>query len=186
MTADAPRESVLRRAVRAARLDPALYREVALDERATSQALLVVVTVSIVGALGGVSTDAGLVIASVLLAPLAWLLTSVLAQFIGTRVIGAQGAGGWQQVARALGYAHAPAIIGGLVVLPVFGVAVAGLLIVWRIAAMLVAVRASMGVSTGQAVMILLLSAITLGVAVFVMTWIATGGSTELAPSPPS
>ncbi len=176
MTTAREHDSIVARAVRAARLDDHLYREVAADPRATGQAFLVVLVTGLLGGIGGLSAGTDIVILSVLLAPLGWVLTAVLAQLIGTRVIGAQGSTSWEQVARALGFAHAPALLGAFAIIPIVGVAVALVLVVWRVAAMAVAIRASMGVGTGQAAMILVLSALTLGVVIFSIDWVATGG----------
>ncbi len=174
-------DSLVARVVRAARLDDELYREVATDPRATAQAFLVVLSAGLLGGIGGLSAGTDIVLLSVLLAPLGWVLTAVLAQLIGTRVIGAEGSASWEQVARALGFAHAPALLGALAIVPVLGIAVALVLVVWRVAAMTVAIRASMGIGTGQAAMILVLSAVTLGVVIFSIDWIATGGG---SPAP--
>ena len=169
--------SLAARVVRAARLEGELYREVATDTRATPQAIFVVLAAGLLSGLGGATGGFEVVITSVMLAPFGWLITSFLAYFIGRRVMGAGGATSLEAMARALGFAHAPALIGVLALIPTVGIAIAVALICWRLAAMTLAIRASMGVGTGPAVMIIVLSMVTLGVVAFSVDWIATGGA---------
>ncbi len=165
------------RMIRAARLEGDLYREVAADSQATSQAIFVVLAAGLLSGLGGVTGGFEVVLTSVMLAPFGWLITSFLAYVIGRRVMGAHGAN-LETVARALGFAHAPALIGVLAIIPTVGIVIAVALICWRLAAMTVAIRASMELGTGPAVMIIVLSMVTLGVVAFSVDWIATGGAT--------
>ncbi|MFN8639186.1 MAG: YIP1 family protein [Dehalococcoidia bacterium] len=167
------------RMIRAARLDGDLYREVALDARAMPQAILVVLAAGLLSGLGGLAGGFDVVLTSVMLAPFGWLITSFLAYVIGRRVMGAGGAS-LEAVARALGFAHAPALIGVLAVIPTVGILIAVALICWRLAAMTVAIRSSMAIATGPAVMIIILSMVTLGVIAFTVDWIATGGAPAL------
>ncbi len=166
--------SLPRRAVRAALLDPALYREVAADPAATTQALVLVTLIGLTGSIGAISAGVDLAIASALLAPVAWVVTAGLAQFIGTRVMGAPRAEAWERVARALGYAHAPAILGVFALLPYVGVVVLVLLTAWRVVAMVLAVRAAFGLSVSQATVTLLLSFATLAAATIALATIST------------
>ena len=55
-----PRNPLVKRMLRAARLDPALYREVAEDETATTEAMLVVV---LAGGLMEITTQGKVVVA---------------------------------------------------------------------------------------------------------------------------
>lgn len=164
---DAPRrpstDSLPRRALRAALLDSALYREVAADPAATTQAFALVLLIGLAGSLAAISAGVELAIASALLAPVAWLVTAGLTQLIGTRVMGASRTDAWERVARTLGFAHAPAILGAFALLPYIGLAVLALLTAWRVAAMVVAVRAALELSLSQAIVTLLLSFATLG-----------------------
>lgn len=165
------------RMIRAARLEGELYREVAVDPLAMRQAILVVLAAGLLSGLGGVTGGFEVVLTSVMLAPFGWLITSFLAYVIGRRVLGVPGAN-LEALARALGFAHAPALIGVLAVIPTVGLGIALILICWRIAAMTIAIRASLGVGTGPAAMILVLSMVTLGVVAFSVDWIANGGVT--------
>lgn len=174
MTTSDGSESLVRRAVRAARLDPTVYREVAVDPRATAQAFLLVMLVGIVGSLGAIAVGTEIAIASAVLAPLAWLLMAALAQIVVTRVMGADRTDAWQRAARALGFAHAPALLGVVVLVPFVGPLLLLAIAVWRLAAMLVALRAAFDLSAGQAVMTLLLTFVTLGAATFALTAIVT------------
>ncbi|MCC6236501.1 MAG: hypothetical protein IT299_02880 [Dehalococcoidia bacterium] len=168
---DAPRNtSLLGRARRAALLDAALYREVAADPAATGQAFILVTVIGVIGSLAAVSAGMEIAVASALLAPVAWLVTAGLAQLIGTRVMGAPREGAWERAARTLGFAHAPAVAGALALLPYVGVVVLVVLTAWRIAAMVVALRAAFELSLPQAIVTLVLSFVTLGAVTVALT----------------
>lgn len=164
----------MRRARRAAALDAALYREVAADPAATTQAFVLVTAIGLIGSLAAVSAGVEVAIASALLAPVAWLVTAGLAQLIGTRVMGAPREGAWERAARTLGFAHAPAVLGAFALLPYVGIVVLVLLTLWRIAAMVVALRAAFDLSLSQATVTLLLSFVTLGAVTVALTAIST------------
>lgn len=163
----------MRRARRAAALDSALYREVAADPAATMQAFVLVTTIGVIGSLAAISAGVEVAIASALLAPVAWLVTAGLAQLIGTRVMGAPREGAWERAARTLGFAHAPAVLGAFALLPYIGIVVLALLTVWRIAAMVVALRAAFGLSLSQATVTLLLAFVTLAAVTIALTAIS-------------
>lgn len=149
---------VVDRAIRAARLEDAVYEEVARDQDATVQALLIVVATAILGGIGSLGAGGSALLAALIFAPLAWVLSSALAYFVGTRFVGASAQVDWLEVARALGFASAPGVFRFLGIIPVLG----GLLLlavgIWQLVAAVVALRASLQVTTGQAVVTMLLS----------------------------
>lgn len=151
-------------------LDAAVYREVASDPAATAQAFVLVTVIGVIGSLAAVSAGVEIAVASALLAPVAWLVTAGLAQLIGTRVMGASREVAWERAARTLGFAHAPAAVGALALLPYVGMVVLVLLTAWRIAAMVVALRAAFDLSLPQAMVTLLLSFVTLAAITIALT----------------
>src|SRR5688572_20820686 len=72
---------IVARAIRAARLEDAVYEEVARDPEATTQALLVVIATAILGAIGSITEGVGPLIGALIFAPAVWALGSALAFF---------------------------------------------------------------------------------------------------------
>lgn len=149
---------IVDRAIRAARLEDGVYEEVARDQDATVQALMIVVATAILGGIGSLGSGGSALVGALIFAPLAWLLSSALAYFVATRFVGASAQIEWLEVARALGFANAPGVFRFLGIIPVLG----GLLLlavsIWQLVAAVVALRASLQVTTGQAVVTMLLS----------------------------
>lgn len=175
MASRAEDTSLVARTIRAARLEDQLYREVASDPRAMPQAFFLVIAAAVLSGIGGIAAGPQIVVLSIVMAPFSWVVVSVIAHLIGRRVIGAAGTTGWEQVARALGFANAPSLLGAFAIIPGLGVVIAVALVVWHLAAMTVALRASMAISTGQSAMLLVLSAVTLGVMLLVIDLVING-----------
>src|SRR5687768_11916050 len=111
---------VVTRAIRAARLEDAVYEEVARDPEATTQALLVVIAAAILGGIGSITEGVGPLIGALIFAPAVWALGSALAFFVGTRLYNIQGLT-WLEVARALGFAQAPGVFNVFGIIPILG-----------------------------------------------------------------
>ena len=145
------------RIVRAIRLDPTLYRQVADDEQYTTEAFMIVLIVSLFSA-GGAAIGAAMadtnpvltfitnLLSTVLLG---WLLWAVIAYFVGTAL---DGKSGITEMARTLGYANAPGLLGVFAFIPCIGplVALAGVLL--SLVAGVIAIRESMEFDTTKAV----------------------------------
>ena len=184
---DAPERQLVNRMIRAARLERPLYAEVAADVTATRQAIQVVVIVAFVSAFATVVGDLfdselrmvavlGLVL-SPILGIIGWLAWSGITWFIGTRLIepGIQGVE-FRQVARAAGFAEAPAILGIVAFIPVLGVLWQLALLCWVLATGFVAIRESMHLTNRQAVATLI-AALVVGLIAYVIIVIAIVGA---------
>jgi len=131
------------RMIRAAKLESRLYKEVATDKNATTQALVVVLLSSLAASLGA-STHAGLggLVMGGLVALLAWYVWTFITYVIGAKLFPAsQTSAGHRELWRTFGFASAPGV------LRVFG-AIPGLTglaflvaAVWMLIAAAVAVR---------------------------------------------
>lgn len=153
-------EVLINRMIRAARLDIQLYEEVEADESATSQALLVVVIVSVatgIGAgLGDLIQGAGLgglivgLISSAVWAIISWLIWSFVAYWIGTRFF--QGTAAYGELLRTVGFAYSPQVISIFAFITCLGplLAVAGG--IWSLVAVVIAVRQALDFTTGRAI----------------------------------
>lgn len=163
------------RVIRAIRLDPTLYREVADDEQYSNEAYIIVLIVSLLSAVGAAVgaalTDGRPVVMfftslfSTIL--LGWLLWAVIAYFVGTALDGKSSV---MEMARTLGYASAPQLLGAFAFIPCIGwlVALAGVLL--ALAAGVIAIRESMEFDTTKAVV-----TAVLGFIVFIIARIFIG-----------
>ncbi|MSP22167.1 MAG: hypothetical protein EXR66_04010 [Dehalococcoidia bacterium] len=151
MTMAAGSNQIIDRALRAARLDEAVYSEVARDPAATSQALMIVVGVAILGGIGSLRGGVVPLIFELLLGPLLWVLSSALIYFVGSRLFNVQRVT-WIEVARATGFAQVPGALNILGIIPVVGALVGLVVLVWSLATGVFAVRAALQLPTGQAI----------------------------------
>jgi hypothetical protein len=163
------------RAIRAARLEDAVYEEVEHDREATSQAAIVVVVGALAGGIGsiGVVGVSGLLFGTIT-ALLGWVIYAWLAYFVGTRFFATEATcADWGELARALGFAQAPRVLLVSGVIPVLGGLVGLVVFFWLIATTVVAIRAALDFSIGRAgataVVALLPAAILTGFALAVL-----------------
>jgi hypothetical protein len=151
------------RAIRAARLEDAVYDEVAHDRGATVQAANVVVLATLasgIGALGALGAFGvfgvfafSWIFRGMILSLAFWAIHAWFAYVIGTRVFAtATTRADLGGTARALGFAQAPRLLLIVAFVPVLGGLIGPVVYVWVIAASVVAIRASFDFSTGRAI----------------------------------
>ncbi|UCH01506.1 MAG: YIP1 family protein [Candidatus Bathyarchaeota archaeon] len=153
--------SLVDRMIRAARLDVSLYEEVERDERATTQALIVVVLSSISSGIGtalskaltghelggiGIGLFGGLFSALIV-----WLVWSFITYFVGTKIFG--GTASYGELLRTIGFADAPGVLLVFSFIPILGGVISFAVWVWGLMAMVVAVQQALDFSTGKAVL---------------------------------
>ena len=144
--------SLIDRMIGAARLDPALYEEVERDTTATWQAAVVVILATIFGGVGSSGEGSSGFIGGIFTNLLGWAIFAGFVYFVGTRLLAAPGtAATWGEVARPLGFAFTPAVLGVFGVIPLLGPLVALVAATWFLAAGVVAIRQALEVSTGRA-----------------------------------
>ncbi len=109
------------RIVRAIRLDRTLYREVADNPAYMNEAVIIVVVVSLLAAIGQLFTGGiGAYILQVVNGILfGWVLWAVVAYYVGAKFF--NGRSSVQEMLRTLGYANAPRILGLLGFIPCVG-----------------------------------------------------------------
>lgn len=145
------------RIVRAIRLDPTLYREVADDDQYTNEGVIIVLVVAVLSAIGasiGASMSDGRPIVAFIVQVantlvFGWLLWAVVAYFIGTALGGKSSV---MEMARTLAYANAPGLLGLLSFIPCVGWLLVLAAFVLTIAAGVIAIRESMEFDTTNAV----------------------------------
>lgn len=141
------------RILRAIRLEPALYRQVANNPALMQEATLIAVATAILGSMGVlVSSSAPLFafiasVANYLL--IGWLLWAFSAYFVGTRFF--NGRSTPAEMARVLGYATAPRLLGLFSFIPCVGWIIAFVGSFLSIIAAIIAIREAMEFDTNKA-----------------------------------
>ena len=158
---------LFQRMMRAARLDVNLYEEVEADQGATSQAATVVGIVAVAGGIGGAVValllgqpgQAALsFVVGIVGAFLSWVLWSYITYWIGTSIFKGTATPG--ELLRTLGFAQSPGVLNAISFIPFIGWAVALVAFIWYVIAGVVAVRQALDISTGQAVITVLIGLI--------------------------
>lgn len=173
---------LISRMLRAAKLDVKLYEEVEADQRATAQAMLVVVLSSLaagVGSMGMGSMGAGAGFGpaafffGTLAALVGWVVWSLVTYLIGTRLLPEAGTkANVGELLRTTGFSAAPGIIRILGVIPGLWLISTGVALVWSLIAMVIAVRQALDYqTTSRAVAVCLLGWILS----MMLAWILSG-----------
>jgi len=150
-------QRIIERILRIIKLDTKVYPEIAHDERATTEAATVVVVAALFAAIGNavgahsIGRFFGSLITGVLIS---WLLWSYVTMFIGTRLF--QGQATFWEMARTLGYANAPMILGILAVFGCVGGVIGIVAAVLSLIAGFFAVRETLELTTEKAIITIL------------------------------
>lgn len=152
--------SIVDRMIRAAKLDVTLFEEVEKDEGSMNQAMAVVALSSVAAGIGssGLGGPIGLVFGA-LAALVGWFIWAFLSHFIGTNMLAEPGTRATlQQVMRVTGFAAAPGVIRVFAFIPLLGVLINLVALLWMLAAFIVAIRQVLNYSsTGRAVAVCIL-----------------------------
>lgn len=147
--------SLVNRMIRAAKLDPELFREVEQDEGASNQALGSVLISSAAAGIGGLGMGGPIgLIWGGLSALVGWFVWAFIVHFVGTRLLPEpQTRADLAPMLRATGFAAAPGVVRVLGIIPLLGPLANLVASLWMLAAFVVAVRKVLGyTSTGRAV----------------------------------
>jgi hypothetical protein len=155
--------SMINRMIRASKLQSSLFEEVEADKSATSQALLAVITVSILAGIGTAISgifvgQGGLGILWGLLAGIAgslvgWLAWSFFTWLIGTTILkGPKTSSTWGELLRTIGFAYSPGVFKFFVFIPFLGGLISLAASIWSLVAGVIAVRQALDFSTGRAI----------------------------------
>ena len=183
MTTGTIRTSFPMRVIGALAVDPLLYEEIEADERATGQAMLVLVLSSVsagIGAFGwGTGSWRGIIFISAL-ALVAWAVWALVTFVIGTQLMpGPETRADLGQLLRTIGFASAPGMLRVFGVVPGATLPAFAITAVWMLATMVIAVRQALDyTSTMRAVAVCVIGwALALGLAVGVQLVMGTGVS---------
>ena len=144
--------SFTERMIGAAKLDVHVYEEVEADTGATGQAMGVVLLSSLAGGLGSVGLGAGGfggVVGSGIAALIGWVVWAFLTYIIGTRLLAEpQTRADIGELMRTLGFAQAPGLVRVVGILPGVGSLVFGVVSIWTLVTMVIAVRQALDYTT--------------------------------------
>ncbi|MDW8327637.1 MAG: YIP1 family protein [Anaerolineales bacterium] len=162
--------SLINRLMRVIRFDTSVYREIAADPNALSQALIIVVASVIISSLGSISSAmqissdviviASFFISSIIGGLIGFVLFSLLAAVIAKNLF--QGKTDFREMARTLGFTYIFQTIGVLGLIPCLGALIALVGTIVTIVAAVIALRESAEFDTTKAV----ITAVVAGLAV--------------------
>lgn len=159
------------RALRTAMLDASAYRDVARDPAATAQALLIFALTTI--AVGIAALHAGFTgfIVGLVASFIAWVVYAFIVFWIGTSVFGAPTApGSWGALFRTLGFANVPRALLFLGFIPVLGIIIGVIALLWTLITTVVAIQEGMRLELGGALVTAVLGWIALFIGSFLVT----------------
>lgn len=149
--------TLLRRMIGAASLKADIFEEIEADPKATLQAVVIVVAVSIVTGLaaaqindGGTST----ILLGILTGIAGWAIWAAITYFVGTTLFKTKETEAtWGQLARVIGFGQTPGLFRILGLIPTIGGALYLVASLWQLAAMVIGVRQALDyTSTWRAV----------------------------------
>lgn len=145
---------MLSRMVRASALDAAVYEEVEADQRATGQALLVILLSALAAGIGSHSVP--LFAMTSALALVGWFLWALVTYLIGTRLLPQAGTrSNLGEMLRVTGFSAAPGILRVLGIVRFLNTPVFLITGVWMVVTMIVAMRHALDyTSTARAIVV--------------------------------
>ena len=169
---------MIMRMLGAARLNVHTFEEVEKDTSATKQAMIVVVLVSIAGGVGRLlsgADDALLALAyGIITGVVWWAIWAMVTMFVGTKILKTEETeADWGQLARTTGFAQTPGLLTVFLFLPGIGPFILLLANIWRLVAMVIAVRQALDfTSTLRALFAVLIALIPVAI-IYVLLVIA-------------
>ncbi len=115
-------QQIVQRLLRMIKFDQTVYKEIEEDEKANTEALVVVLVAAFLAFLGSLIAGAGIgstLVGFVSAVLIGWLLWSYVTLLIGTRLFA--GEAEFWEMARLIGYASAPGALGFLAWIPCLG-----------------------------------------------------------------
>lgn len=145
---------MLSRMVRASALDAAVYEEVETDQRATGQALLVILLSALAAGIG--SHSVRLFAMTSALALVGWFLWALVTYLIGTRLLPQAGTrSNLGEMLRVTGFSAAPGILSVFGIVRFLNTPVFLITGVWMVVTMIVAMRHALDyTSTARAIVV--------------------------------
>ncbi len=145
-------DQIIKRITRLISFDLSVYPEIEQDVKATQEAAIIVVVASLLASLSVIGWSFGRFLVQFLIVQigLGWLLWSLITQLVGTKLFGGQST--FMGLARTLGYARAPMVLGILAFIPGLGWLISLAAGILSLVLGFFAVRETLKLSTGQAI----------------------------------
>lgn len=159
------------RMVGAALLDGAVYEEVEHDTTATGQAALVVVLGALAAGVGALLAGPVALLVGIVAALVGWAAYAYVAYWVGTCWFRApQTSADWGQLLRTLGFASSPRLLLVLGIIPVLGLLLSIVVLIWTLVTTVVAIRHALDFDTWSAIATAVVSWLALVLISFVVT----------------
>jgi hypothetical protein len=173
MTAPTPQRTLTERMVGAALLNGDVYEEVEHDSGATLQAALIVILGAIAAGIGALGGGAPGLAVGIITALIGWGVYAYVAYWVGTNWFRAPTTSAtWGELLRTLGFANTPRILLVIGIIPIAGVGLGLIVMLWTLAATVVAIRHALDFDLGAAIMTALASWLVLVVVSFVLPFV--------------
>jgi len=170
-------QKMMERIVRVVKLDATVYAEIEQDEAANVEAAIIVGVASLLTALGAAiavwgyggrfGTGLGTFFISLISGMvLNWLLWAYVTMLVGTKLFGGETT--FAEMARTLGYANAPRVLGILSAITCLGAIIGFVAWILSLVAGFFAVRESLDLPTDKSIISMVIS----GVIVFILSFV--------------
>jgi hypothetical protein len=167
---------ILNRAMRVAKLDLPVYREIARDRNATTQAAVVVAVVALASGIGALTDSFGRVVIAVLGAFIGWVVFAAMTYFFGKNIFGSPNTQvDVESLLRTQGYAQVPGVLAFFGFIPVLGWIPAVIGWVWSLVTAIVAIRETLVIGTGRAIIVAIVAGIASALIVGILGLIFVG-----------
>ncbi len=158
---------MVERMIRAARLEPAVYKELEADISASGQALLVVILASLATGIGNgirlsVSGHPGQAVAGLIvgliMALIGFAVIVTVVYLVGTRIFDGTATPG--EILRTLGFAYTPQLLGFFTFVPILGGLATFIGTIWFWIAGFIAIREALDLDTAKAALTIIVSVV--------------------------
>jgi len=171
---------MLQRMIGAARLDVHTYEDVENDQKATQQAMLVVVLVAIASGIAAIGTGELFILnflVGLAVGIIGWAIWAYITFFVGTKILNTpETHADWGQLARGIAFAQTPGLLRVFGIIPYIGGVFVLIGLIWSLVAMVVAVRQCLDYqSTGRAIGVVLIGFIPYIILVGIVSFVLYG-----------
>lgn len=147
-------DTIIRRGQDVATLNTRTYSEISRDPNATVEAAIVVAIVAISAGIGNVLHGTSGLFGGVIAALIGWVVSAAIVYGVATRITGKSAmSGSPESVLRTLGYASAPNVFLFLGMIWILGPVIVGVLNLWTLVTMILAIRASLNMSLDRSIL---------------------------------
>ncbi len=162
--------TLIDRMIGAALLQGDVYEEVEHDEGALWQAALVVVLGAVAAGIGGLLAGPIVLAVAVAAGLVGWGAYAYTAYWVGTNWFkGPQTDSTWGELLRTLGFANAPRLLLVVGIVPIVGIGLGFIVMLWTLATTIVAIRHALDFDLGSAVVTAVVSWLVLVLVSFVV-----------------